>query len=179
MTEVADRLAAAGAAGMVAYPGHGSSCAGTIAGPPALPALRVRPADARRLLAAAPGRALLVTHQQPAYIYDLADHWPARVPAGAVVDGRRGAVATLVERVDSLGGTTAHDGLGLFVNMTGMWPDLGWGIFGLTRVVPVPSSVTHYVSPGPNWERDVTITSAQGGAYANCTRHLGRSGPRP
>jgi hypothetical protein len=54
----------------------------------------------------------------------------------------------------------------MFVNMTGMWPDLGYGIYGLTRLVPIPSVVTHYLSTGPNWERDVTVTSPQGGAYA-------------
>ena len=68
-----------------------------------------------------------------------------------------------------MGGTTASDGLALFENMTGIWPDLGYGIFGLTRIVPIPGTVTHYVSPGPNWERDLTVENAQGGVLATST----------
>ncbi len=166
MTAAAHALAAAGAAAMVAYPAHGFSCAGTITGTPPLPSFRARPLDAARLLRSAGHAASLIAKPGPAYIYDLAAHWPDRVPAGATLDGTGRHVATLVESYRSMGGTTASDGLALYENMTGMWPDLGWGIYGLTRVVPVPSVVTHYVTPGPNWERDVTVTSSQGGAYA-------------
>jgi subtilisin family serine protease len=166
LTTTADALARAGAAAMVAYPGRGATCAGTITGTPSLPSFRTRPVDAARLLTAAGRQVALATNQRPAYVYDLAAHWTDRVPAGATLDGRGAHVATLVESYHSMGGTTAHDGVGLYENLTGIWPDLGMGIYGLTRVVPVPSVVTHFVSPGPNWERDVTVTSSLGGAYA-------------
>ncbi len=166
MTAAADALAAAGAAAMVAYPAYGSSCAGTITGTPPLPAFRARPLDAARMLRSAGHLATMRSEPGPAYIYDLAGHWPGIVPDGATLDGTGKHVATRIEDVRSMGGTTASDGLALYENMTGMWPDLGMGIYGLTRAVPVPSVVTHYLSTGPNWERDVTVTSPQGGAYA-------------
>jgi hypothetical protein len=168
MTATATALASAGAAAMVAYPGHGASCAGTIAGTPPLPSFRVRPLDADRLKAQARAHrtVAVTTHQQPAYVYDLAAHWADRVPGRTTLDGDSHHLAGLVETYRSLGGTSGADGLMLFENMTGMWPDLGYGIYGLTRSVPVPGTVTHYLSPGPSWERDLTIETAQGGALA-------------
>ena len=152
-------------------PGHGSTCAGTIGGTPPLPAFRLRPLDADRLraTAAAHGSVQVTTNQQPAYVYDLAGRWSDRVPGRTTLDGTASHVAALVETYHSMGGTTASDGLALFENMTGIWPDLGYGIFGLTRIVPIPGTVTHYVSPGPNWERDLTVENAQGGVLATST----------
>jgi hypothetical protein len=136
---------------LVAYPGHGQVCSGSLNGTASLPTFQTRPVDAHRLLSHLRGKAAVVTRSQPSYVYDLAAGWPD-VPQGAHLDARDSHVAAMVEHVDALtAGSTA--GLGVYDHFVGWLPGLGKATFGLVRRVPLPSTVTHYVTSGPTWER--------------------------
>jgi hypothetical protein len=157
----ADALAAAGAAGMIATAAPGASCPGTLEAVPSIPVLQVRPFDVARL---GVGRVVSVTsHRGPAYMYDLEDGWDDQVPAGATLRGTGDAVAALVENYRSLGGTTAHDGLGMIAEMVGWLPGRGSAAFGLVHRVPAPWTVTHYVTAKAEWERTLHAVSATTG----------------
>ena len=166
LTGTAQTLADAGAAAMVAYAAAGHECAGTIDGSVALPTLQAKPWDARALLAQRAGRAELVTHTSPAYMYDLVHFWGDGVPNGGTVRGTGKSVAALVEHYRGMGSTSA-DGLQAVEELVGWIPERG-GVanIGLNRAVPFPTTVTHYVSTGAVWERTVAIQDAQyGGEY--------------
>jgi len=166
LTATAARLAAAGAAAMLAYASHGAACAGTIQGTPPLPSLAMRPVPARALLAAGNRAVRVVTHTSPEYAYDLAAAWHDRVPDGATVDATGDNVAALVEHYDTAGGTSA-DGLGLYENLTGFLPGMDSAVFGLSRRVPFPGTVTHYVTAAARWDKEAVVADdALGGAYA-------------
>ena len=79
-------LKAAGAVGLITYPGHGQTCVGTLASTPVLPTFQARPVDGHRLKARSGHPASVVSHSRPEYVYDLATGW-TRVPFGA--RGRR------------------------------------------------------------------------------------------
>ena len=161
LADAANSLAAAGAAAMVAYAGHGSQCAGTLGSPTALPAFQARPYAAARLLSLRPREARIETHASPSYIYDLAGAWQDRVPAGAVLDGVSRHLASYVEDYSSLGGTSAQ-GHHVWDMRIGWIPWSGSAAYGLIRPVAVPSTVTHYESPVAHWERLVEVQTADG-----------------
>ena len=166
LSATAGSLAAAGASALVAYPGEGSQCAGTMLGSSPLLTLQARPFDVARLLAGGSGKATLVTHRNPAYVYDLADAWTGQLPAGATLDGTSTSVATMKETVKSLGGTTSADALKAQEMFIGWIPGRGIAAYGLVRPVRIPSTVTHLVSVGPHWERTVDVLNPQGGLAA-------------
>ena len=148
-------LKAAGAVGLITYPGHGQTCVGTLASTPVLPTFQARPVDGHRLKARSGHPASVVSHSRPEYVYDLATGW-TRVPFGALVDARGAQVAAMVETVRSMGGSSP-DGLGVYDHFVGWIPGLGKAAFGLQRRVPPRSTVTHYVSAGAAWERDLDV----------------------
>jgi hypothetical protein len=153
---------------MLAAPAAGASCAGTATGTAPLPSFTVRPvaATALRVAAAHGVRARVVTNPSVSYAYDLAANWPDKVPDGATVSGRGAAVAALVESYRTVGASSA-DGLGLYENLTGWLPGLSSAVFGLSRRVPFPSTVTHYVTASARWDKEVVVADdATGGAYA-------------
>ena len=167
LSAAAASLDAAGAVAMVAYAGQGETCAGTVAAEPALPALEVRPWQASALLADA-GSARIDTREHPEYIYDLVHHYADEVPDGGVVDATGDAVAAVVEDYRGLG-TTSQDGLVAMEELIGWVPSRG-GVanLGQMRLVPFPSTVTHYVSADAVWERKVMVLDATYlGEYAN------------
>ena len=151
---------------MVAYPGAGADCAGTVNGAGGLPALQARPYDAAALLASRSDHAKLVTETNPGYMYDLVRHWPDGVPNGGTVDGTGKSVAALVEHYNGMG-STSDDGLRAVEELIGWVPSRG-GVanIGLVRAVQFPSTVTHYVSTDAVWERTVAVNDAEfGGEY--------------
>ncbi len=160
-------LDAAGAVAMVAYAGQGETCAGTVGAEPPLPALEVRPWQASALLAE-DGSARIDTRTHPEYIYDVVHHYADEVPDGGVVDATGDAVAAVVEDYRGLG-TTSEDGLVAMEELIGWLPSRG-GVanLGQMRLVPFPSTVTHYVSADAVWERKVMVLDATYlGEYAN------------
>lgn len=159
-------LQAAGARAVIVYPGPGSTCVGTLAGPSPVPVFEARPAAAADLLTNGSFRAQLTTVRTPSYIYDLADNWPDRVPAGSVTDGHANDLARLVEHYDSMGGTTAN-GLHAMEMLIGWAPGRDDAAYGMSRPVAVPSTVTHLVSPASQWERSVDVITEQGASVAN------------
>ncbi len=108
------------------------------------------------------------SRDHPRYMYDLVHHFPDSVPDGAVVDGTTRAVGAVVEHYRGLG-STSEDGLTALEELVGWVPSRdGVANVGLVRAVPFPSTVTHYVSTGAEWERKVSILDATyGGEYAN------------
>jgi hypothetical protein len=156
-------LHAAGARAVIVYPGPGATCAGTLAGPAPLPVFEARPGAAADLPTS--GRFSLSSVRTPSYIYDLADNWPNEVPAGWLTEGRDSGLARLVEHYDSMGGTTA-DGLYAMEMMIGWAPGRDDAAYGMARPVAEPSTVTHYVSPGEQWERSVDMITVQSGSVA-------------
>ena len=166
LTDAAARLRKAGAVAMVAYPGEGQRCAGTVEGSPGLPALQGRAADVRGLLANGFTTGQLTTHASPSYMYDLVRYWADGVPAGGTVDGTGTSVSALVEHYNGMGSTSA-DGALAVEELVGWVPERG-GVanIGLVRRVPFPTTVTHYVSTGAVWERTVAVQDAvYGGEY--------------
>jgi subtilisin family serine protease len=166
LTDVTTRLRKAGAAAVVAYPGVGQPCAGTVEGDPGLPALQGRRTDVRRLLADGSTTGRLTTHASPGYMYDLVRYWADGVPAGGTVDGTGTSVSALVEHYNGMGSTSA-DGALAVEELVGWVPERG-GVanIGLVRRVPFPTTVTHYVSTGAVWERTVAVQDAVfGGEY--------------
>ena len=159
LSAAAASLDAAGAVGMVAYAGRGETCAGTVGAEPPLPALEVRPWEASALLAKT-GSARIETRTHPEYIYDLVHHYADEVPDGGVVDATGDAVAAVVEDYRGLG-TTSRDGLVAMEELVGWLPSRG-GVanLGQMRLVPFPSTVTHYVSADAVWERKVMVLDA-------------------
>ncbi|GAA4361918.1 S8 family peptidase [Angustibacter luteus] len=159
-------LKKAGAAAMVAYAGRGQSCAGTMEGTPVLPSFQARPMDVPGLLTHSAGRAHVVTHANTGYMYDLVHYWADGVPNGGTVDGTGRAVTALVETYNGLG-STSNDGLRVVEELIGWVPERdGTANIGLERTVRFPSTVTHYVSTGAEWERTVSVVDATyGGEY--------------
>jgi subtilisin family serine protease len=178
LTATSAALAEAGALALVAYPAHGSTCAGTVTGTPALPGFSARPLGAKALLAEAGRRLPATTHASPQYAYDLATNWPHRVPAGATLNGTGSKIAALVESVRSQA-TAPTPTLGAYELLTGWLPNLGSAVFGLSRRVPFPSTVTHYVSAAARWDKEVVIADQSNAAYADFnsigTTHTGGS----
>ena len=166
LTAAATSLRAAGAAALVAYPGTGAACAGTLEALPGLPALQGRAADVRALLADRSTTGKLTTQPSPSYMYDLVRYWPDSVPAGGTVDGRGTSVSALVEHYNGMGSTSA-DGARAVEELIGWVPERnGVANIGLVRRVPFPTTVTHYVSTGAEWERTVAVQdTAYGGEY--------------
>ena len=163
----AGTLKTAGAVAMVAYPGYGEQCAGTIDPSVTLPTLQARPTDVPALLRSQGLTAQLVTHTSPSYMYDLVKFWDDNVPDGGTVSGTGTSVSALVENYRGMGSTSA-DGLQAVEELIGWVPERG-GVanIGLVRAVPFPSTVTHYISTGAEWERTVAIQDATyGGEYA-------------
>ena len=68
-------LKAAGAVGLITYPGHGQTCVGTLASTPVLPTFQARPVDGHRLKARSGHPASVVSHSRPEYVDDLATGW--------------------------------------------------------------------------------------------------------
>ena len=167
LTAVATALKKAGAAAMVAYPGPGQECAGTIDGTVGLPSLQARAIDAADLLPTVRNaRAGLVTHEVPEYMYDLVRYWKDEVPKGGTVDGTAAATAALVEHYNGMGSTSA-DGLLAGERLIGWIPGRGSAIYGMVHPVPFPATVTHYASTAAAWERSVSGLDAKyGGEYA-------------
>ena len=166
LTAAAASLRQAGAAALVAYPGEGQRCAGTIEGTPGLPALQGHRADVRALLANGFVTSKLVTHASPSYMYDLVKYWADGVPAGGTIDGTGNAVSALVEQYNGLDSTSSA-GLLAVEELIGWVPERG-GVanLGVVRRVPFPTTVTHYVSTGAVWERTVAVQDARyGGEY--------------
>ena len=163
----ATTLKQAGAAGLIAYPAGGATCAGTAPADTTLPVLQIRPWQAPALLKQH-GKVRIETRSHPGYMYDLVHHFPDEVPDGAVVKGTGSAVAAVVEHYRGLG-STSKDGLEAVEELVGWIPSRnGAANIGLDRPVPFPSTVTHYVSTGAVWERKVSIMDATyGGEYAN------------
>jgi len=168
LTSTAKALAAAGAVAMVAYPAPGAACAGTVEQPAALPAFQARPFDIQAMLKHGQKKGDIVSRPAPTYMYDLASGWDDRVPAGATLDGRDAATASIVEQYDSMGGTSAT-GLRLYDIMVGWLPGHDVAPYGLVRPVPVPSTVTHRVSSGAQWERVVQVNNSFDGPEAMLT----------
>jgi len=166
LTSAAASLATAGAAAMIAYPAHGASCAGTAVGTTPLPSFTMRPVAAQQLLARVGSKVGVTTHQNLEYAYDLASNWPTRVPDGATLNATGNKVAALVETYRTQGGTSA-DGLGVYELMTGWLPGLSQAVFGLSRRVAFPSTVTHYVTAAARWDKEVVVANAANGAYAD------------
>jgi hypothetical protein len=160
-------LEQAGAAGVLAYPATGATCAGTVPSGAGLPVLQVRPWQVESLLKR-PGKARFTTREHPGYLYDVVRHFPDSVPDGAVVDATGSAVAAVVEHYRGLG-TTSKDGLTALEELVAWVPSRdGVANIGLVRMVPFPSTVTHYVSTGAQWERKVSVLDAEyRGEYAN------------
>ena len=155
LAATARSLRRAGAVGLVAYPGHDQVCSGSLNGTAALPTFQTRPADAHRLLAHLRGKAAVVTRSQSSYVYDLAAGW-SDVPAGARLNASDKHVAAMVEHVDALTSASTK-GLGVYDHFVGWIPNLGKATYGLVRRVALPSTVTHYVTSGPTWERDFDV----------------------
>lgn len=166
LTAATRTLKRAGAAAVVAYPTRTSTCAGTVDGVDGITLLQARAVDAANLLAARGHRAGLVTHKSPAYMYDLVKHWPDDVPNGGVVEARGTAVAGLEEHYRGLD-STSNDGALATEELVGWVPSRdGTANIGLTRRVPFPTTVTHYVSTDAIWERSVIVQDAAlGGEY--------------
>jgi subtilisin family serine protease len=167
LTATANALKSAGAAAMGAYPGYGEQCAGTIDGSVSLPTLQARPYDAQFLLSRQGVHAGLATRESPSYMYDLVKFWDDNVPNGGTVSGTGTSVSALVEHYRGMGSTSA-DGMQAVEELIGWVPERG-GVanIGLNRAVPFPSTVTHYISTGAEWERTVAILDATyGGEYA-------------
>ena len=167
LTAAAAKLHDAGAVAMVAYAGAGETCAGTLPGESALPSLEVRPWQAAALLQKG-GSARIETRTHPRYVYDLVHHFADEVPDGAVVDARGDSVAAVVEHYRGLG-TTSDDGLLAMEQLVGWVPSRG-GVanLGQLRLMPFPSTVTHYVSADAAWDRQVMVLDATYfGEYAN------------
>ena len=161
LSAVAEKLRAAKAAAMVAYAAAGEQCAGTVDGPvKGLPTLQVRAQDRAALLAGGSAKARLLTHKNPSYMYDLTRFFHDTVPAGATIDGTKSAVATIVETYDGLNSSSA-DGLKVREEVFGWDTVRGWAAYGLTRRVAFPSTVTHYVNMGAEWERGAVVEDAQ------------------
>ena len=166
LTDAAARLRKAGAVAMVAYPGEGQRCAGTLEGSPGLAALQGRAADVRGLLANGFTTGQLTTHASPSYMYDLVRYWSDGVPAGGTVEGTGTSVSALVEHYNGMGSTSA-DGAVAVEELVGWVPERG-GVanIGLVRRVPFPTTVTHYVSTGAVWERTLAVQDTMyGGEY--------------
>lgn len=164
LTDTAEALAAAGAEAMVAYPAGGAACAGTLDGAAPLPSFQARPMDVAAVLAAGPA-AHLVSHRTPAYVYDLQDSWDDTLPAGATLDGSNDAVAARVETLKTLG-TSADSQYRALEMFIGWIPERGVAAYGLVRPVRMPGTVTHYLSVGPHWERQVQVADAANGLVA-------------
>ncbi len=167
LTPAAAALKAAGAAAMIAYAGAGQQCAGTIDPSVGIPSLQARPFNSAALLSSPGQDADLVTHQNPAYMYDLVHHFADGIPNGGTVSGTGNSVSALVEHYKGLG-TTSADGLKILEEPIGWIPSRG-GVanIGLERRVSFPSTVTHYMSTGANWERTVEVLDTQyWGEYA-------------
>ena len=122
MSAAADGLAAAGHAPCSRTRATGPPCAGTIGGTAGAARVPGPPARRRRLLPAAPGSVTGDHDQQPAYVYDLADRWSDRVPGRRRPRRPARHVAALVETSTRSAAPPPTDGLGLFENMTGIWP---------------------------------------------------------
>jgi subtilisin family serine protease len=165
LTELAGQMRRAKASALVVHAAPGSRCAGSMSGSVGLPVLQARPQDAARLVDGAWAR--LLTHKNPGYMYDLVRFWPNAVPAGGTVDGSGDAVASLVEDYRGLDSTSA-DGLVAVEELIGWIPERnGSANVGLVRPVSFPTTVTHYVSTGAEWERTVAVNDATyGGEYA-------------
>jgi subtilisin family serine protease len=159
LTAAAATLKAAGAAAMVAYPAPGAACAGTVQQPAPLPAFQARPFAITAMLKHGQKKGDVVSRPSPTYMYDLAAGWDNGVPAGATIDARDAKTAAIVERYDSMGGTSAESGLRLYDIMIGWLPGRDAAAFGLVRPVPVPGTVTHRVSPIAAWERIVQVNN--------------------
>jgi subtilisin family serine protease len=164
---VSGALQKAGATGLIAYPAAGAACAGTAPVDAALPVLQIRPWQAPALLELH-GNVRIATREHPTYMYDLVRHFPDEVPDGAVVQGTGSAVGAVVEHYRGMG-STSDDGLKALEELVGWIPSRnGAANIGLVRTVPFPSTVTHYVSTGAEWERRVGILDATyGGEYAS------------
>jgi hypothetical protein len=146
---------------MVAYPGDGTGCAGTLSRAAHLPVFQARPFDAARLLGAQTRNARLTTHPQIEYVYDLAGAWSG---PGA---GRRGArrhhpPSGRVRRADRLARRHQRRGPPRLGDADRLGAGRDVAAYGLVRPVAVPSTVTHYVSPIAEWERTVEIQDADG-----------------
>ncbi len=76
------------------------------------------------------------------------------------MDATGDAVAAVVEDYRGLG-TTSQDGLVAMEELIGWVPSRG-GVanLGQMRLVPFPSTVTHYVSADAVWERKVMVLDA-------------------
>ena len=177
LTDAAQALAAAGAAAMVAYAGDGAECAGTLDQPSPLPAFQARPFDAlaparrqrRGRAADAPAR--------PSTSTTSSASWDGRVPAGAMLDGRREA------RRD------VRRGLPLARRHVGRRPS-GLGHAPRLGARPRPRRLrarparrrcralsTHYASPIAEWERTVEVRDADG-RPERCARRADEAGRR-
>jgi hypothetical protein len=99
-------------------------------------------------------------------MYDLVRYWAEGVPDGGTVDGTRPSVSALVEHYNGMG-STSRDGAVAVEELIGWVPERnGVANIGLVRRVPFPTTVTHYVSTGAEWERTVAVQDATyGGEY--------------
>ncbi len=161
LTDTAELLRKAKARAMVAYAATGESCAGRVEHHVALPTMEARPYDVPALLADQTHPARLLTHKSPGYMYDLVKYFPDEVPDGATISGQPDAVSTLVETYRGMN-SSSSDGLKVVEELYGWVPSRG-GVanIGLVRRVPFPSTVTHYVSTGAEWERTVEVQDAE------------------
>ena len=165
VTNLANLLRQAKAVALIVHPAPDATCAGMVSGPVGLPVLQARPQDAARLASGGPAR--LLTHKNPGYMYDLVRFWPHAVPAGGTVDGTGTAVSALVEEYRGLD-STSGDGFVAVEELIGWVPERnGVANIGLVRPVALPTTITHYVSTGAEWERTVAVNDAlYGGEYA-------------
>ena len=163
LTTTAATLKKAGAAAMVAYAGPGQTCAGTVDDAVGLPSLQARAIDVDGLLGGVRGASsALVTHQVPEYMYDLLRYWKDEVPNGGNADGTAAATSALVESYNGMGRTS--DGLRAAQRLIGWVPNRGIAVYGVVHPVPVPATVTHYVSTGAAWERSVSVYDPESGS---------------
>ena len=161
LNATADAFAAAGAAGVVVYPGPGQRCAGTVTGATTIPVYQAS-AERRGTLHATAGTTVEVSHRaNPGYVYDLQQFWDDRVPGGVVLDGTSPDVATVVEHLHTPG--PLAQGVNYYAGLIGWVPVWGMANAGLNEQLAAPATVRHYVSTGFNWQREVDATDASTG----------------
>jgi subtilisin family serine protease len=157
---------AAGARAVIGYPT--SECTPAILMPmPTLshrvgiPVLQTRPDGAAQLLTVDGLRLRFATNGYPKYIYDLMDSGDNGLPAGNVTDGSDDQLHALVTKFRGLGAGRGHGYRvsEIMVPFTKAFPDAApWGTL---HRLPIPATVTRYISASAQWQREVYVNDAR------------------